>query len=438
MTPREKAILAATIFDNPYIPQKPFKKQRDFLANIDSIEGFYGGSAGPGKSSGLLMAALQYVSEPNYSALLLRRTYKDLALPGALMDRAHVWLHDKAQWDEQEKTWAFPSGATLTFGYLESENDKYRYQGAEFQFIGFDELTQFTESQYLYLFSRLRRLENSDIPLRMRSASNPGGIGHIWVKQRFIVPNEQELREQGRFFIRALMGDNPYLDQKSYENALLKLDFVTREQLKSGNWDVHSSGIFKREWFEIIDQAPGGKKRIRYWDLAATEEKPGKDPDWTVGALLTEHEGRYYILDIKRIRATPGRVENLIKQTAELDGRNTEIWMEQEPGSSGVNTIDHYARVVLKGYVFRGQRSTGSKIERASPVSAAAEAGNIKIVKGAWITNFLDEIESFPTGSHDDQTDALSGAFGILSLSDNIDYVSGDAFDMIGGGAINY
>jgi predicted phage terminase large subunit-like protein len=433
MTPREKAILAATVFENPYIPQKPFKKQRAFLAYVDFIEGFYGGSAGPGKSSGLLMAALQYVEEPNYSALLLRRTYKDLALPGALLSRSQEWLHGKAHWNELEKTWTFPSGATLTFGYLENENDKFRYQGAEFQFIGFDELTQFTESQYLYLFSRLRRLENSDIPLRMRSASNPGGVGHIWVKQRFIVPNEQELKTEGRFFIRALMGDNPYLDQKSYEESLAKLDYVTREQLKSGNWDIHSSGIFKRGWFEIIDQAPAGKRRVRYWDLAATAEKAGKDPDWTVGALLTEHEGQYFIIDLKRVRATPGGVENLIRQTAELDGRGVEIAMEQEPGSSGVNTIDHYTRVVLKGFSFRGQRSTGSKIERAAPVSSAAEAGNIKIIKGAWINNFLDEIESFPTGPHDDQIDAVSGAFGILSISNDIDYEPGEGFEMFRG-----
>ena len=139
----------------------------------------YGGAAGGGKSSCLLMAALKYVHLPDYSAILFRRTYSDLSLPGALMDRANEWLRGTdAHWQDQKKTWTFPSGSTLTFGYLDNENAKYRYQGSNFDFVGWDELTQFTESQYRYLFSRLRRSAGSDIPLRMRSASNPGGFGH--------------------------------------------------------------------------------------------------------------------------------------------------------------------------------------------------------------------------------------------------------------------
>ncbi len=412
MTPREKAIIAATIYDNPYISQKPIEKQRTFLADVDSIEGFYGGSAGPGKSSGLLMAALQYVTEKNYAALLLRRTYKDLALPGALMDRAHEWLQGKAHWDDQEKTWAFKSGATLTFGYLETEVDKYRYQGAEFNFVGFDELTQFTESQYTYLFSRLRRLEGSDIPIRMRAASNPGGVGHDWVKQRFIVPGKDELAAQGRYFIRALMEDNPYLDRAAYELALSKLDPVTREQLRNGNWDITlSGGLFQRQWFEIVPGAPRGRQ-VRYWDLAATEKKKGKNPDWTAGCLMSEKNGIYYIKDIIRFQKSPADEEDIIKQTARLDGIETEIFMEQEPGASGVIVIDHYARVALKGYSFHGIKSTGEKVIRAKPLSAAAANRNVKLVQGLWNKDFLEECEPFPNeGIHDDQVDAASGAF---------------------------
>ena len=99
-------------------------------------------------------------------------------------------------------SWRFPSGASLSFGYLDTEADKYRYQSAEYQFIGFDELTQFSESQYTYMFSRLRRLKGSSVPLRMRGASNPGGYGHEWVKQRFITRRG----EGGRIFIPASSG----------------------------------------------------------------------------------------------------------------------------------------------------------------------------------------------------------------------------------------
>jgi len=386
------------------------------LPNV--LESFYGGAAGGGKSEALLIGALMYIETQGYSALLLRRTYKDLSLPGALMDRANQWFRETdAHWDDEKKTWTFPpSMATLTFGYLESEKDKYRYQSSEFQFIGFDELTQFTESQYRYLFSRLRRLKDSPVPLRMRATSNPGGIGHEWVRQRFIVGNHPD-----RTFIPAKMTDNPHLDQDEYRRSLENLDPITRAQLERGDWDSKVAGTkFRAEWFEIVDSLPVTATKVRYWDLAATEAKKGKDPDYTVGALLgmvteggkggTRPRYTFYITDIRRTRSSPAAVENLIRKTAEMDGKAVPIWMEQEPGASGVNTIAYYARVLL-GYNFHGFRNTGSKEVRANPVSSQAEAGNIKLVRGNWIGPFLDEAESFPMGDHDDQVDAVAGAF---------------------------
>ncbi len=359
------------------------------------------------------MAALQYVDVPGYAALLLRRTYADLSLPGALMDRAKEWLTPTdARWHDQTKTWRFPSGATLSFGYLETEKDKLRYQGAELQMIGFDELTQFTETQYRYLFSRLRKLQGAEVPLRMRAASNPGGVGHDWVKARFVA----EGREAGSIFIPAWLQDNPSVDD-SYAGSLAMLDPLTQAQLRNGDWSVREVGRkFKREWFEIVDQRPAGLRLLRFWDLAGTEPKPGKDPDWTRGALLGEREGVYYLCDMVGTQAAAGQVEALIRQTAELDGKSVPIRMEQEPGSSGKAVIDNYARRILRGFDFRGVPSTGSKEVRANPVASAAYAGNVKLVRGAWNTAFLEEVEMFPApGFHDDQVDATSGAFGILS-----------------------
>jgi len=407
--------MRVTILENPWIPHDPTTKQAKFLL-LPHKEAFYGGSAGGGKSNALLMAALQYVEVPGYSALILRRTYTDLALPGALMDRAAEWLSGTAaKWNDKEKTWIFPSGATLTFGYLETEKDKYRYQSSEFQYIAFDELTQFTEGQYKYLFSRLRRLKNAKVPLRMRAASNPGGEGHEWVKQRFIV----EGPEKNRPFIPARLEDNPYLDQDEYISSLMQLDPATRRQLLNGDWSARQDGNkFKREWFGIVDAAPADIKLVRYWDLAATEPKKGKDPDWTAGALVgRSKQGIYYIVDIKRTRTTPAGVEALVKQTAQLDGRGVTICMEQEPGSSGKSIIDHYRRNILAGFVFYGVKTTGDKETRANPVSSQAEAGNIKLVRGTWVNDFLDEAEAFPNGAHDDMVDAVSGAFLQLSMS---------------------
>ena len=400
-----------------YIPHEPTGKQLAFLV-LPHQEAMFGGAAGGGKSEALLMAALQYVDTPGYAAILFRRTYKDLSLPEALMDRATSWLvNSGAHWNDIDKRWTFPSGATLTFGYLEHEADKYRYQSAAFQYIGFDELTQFSESQYRYLFSRLRRLEGSDLPLRMRAASNPGNRGHEWVKRRFIT----EGRDNGRVFIPAKLSDNPHLDQVAYRRSLEELDPHTRQQLLHGDWSAGDGGsLFRRETFEVVEEAPAGIRKLRFWDLASTEVQRSatrdvNDPDYTAGALLGLKGGVWYILDMKRVRLNPGGVENLIVQTAALDGPRVAIAMEQEPGASGKTVIDHYRRRMLVGLNFRGIPSTGSKVERARPLSAAADAGNVKLVNGPWIGAFLDEADAFPTkGAHDDQIDAVSGAMGMM------------------------
>ena len=399
-----------------YIVHNPMEnpKQQAFLL-LNCKEAFYGGAAGGGKSDALLMAALQYVDIPGYNAILFRKTFQELSLAGALLDRAKEWLHPfrntgEIHWNEKTHVYTFPSGATLTFGYLEHLNDRFRYQSAEFQFIGFDELTEFERSNYTYLFSRLRRLKGVSIPLRMRSASNPGGIGHDWVKRRFLLIGKG-------IFIPALMEDNKFLDIDSYEESLAELDSITKEQLRYGNWDVKQEGsMFDRKWFEIIkpyDVPQEYINKVRYWDLAASDPKTSKskDPAWTAGLKMSEQNGIYYIEDIVRIRKTPGVVENTIRATAKFDGYTTDIWMEQEPGSAGVNTIDHYSREILKDFTFRGQKETGAKALRAMKPSAAAEQGRIKLVEGAWNDDFLDELEVFPGGRYKDQADALSGAY---------------------------
>jgi predicted phage terminase large subunit-like protein len=295
---------------------------------------------------------------------------------------------------------------------MEHEKDKYRYQSSEFQFIGFDELTQFSETQYRYMFSRLRRLQGSEIPIRMRGAANPGGVGHEWVRQRFVV----EGKANNRIFIPAGLKDNPHLDRETYTQSLMNLDALERARLLDGDWGAKMQGsMFHREWFsdKILDAVPSGVsilRRVRYWDLAATDNI---DSNYTVGVLMAlGDDGNFYVLDIQRFKATPGRVERQIQMQAQIDGKlRTTIWMEQEPGSGGVNTIDHYRRRVLRGYVFKNDRPTVRKAERAKPVSAACEGGLVFLIRGPWINPFLDELEAFPNTEDKDQTDAFSGAF---------------------------
>lgn len=393
-----------------FIPHMPFGKQATFLM-LPNREAFYGGAAGPGKSDALLMGALQYVEQPDYAAILFRRTFTDLSLPGALMDRAQEWLRGtRARWHDQSKTWHFPSGATVSFGYLETEMDKFRYQGAEFQFIGFDELTQFTESQYTYLFSRLRRGNSSGVPLRMRAASNPGGLGHAWVKERFVDPGAPGVRP----FIRALLKDNPYVDQAAYIENLKQLTPVEMAQLLNGDWIMIEGTVFRRNWFKSEDYYPEEIPLIRFWDLAATDPVMGKDPDWTAGALIgTDRDGGVHVVDVRRMRGNPSDVEKFIRGTAEEDGPEVDIYMEQEPGASGKSLIDQYRRRVLQGYgVYTLQAAQrGSKIANASPLAGMAGSGNVYLVKGKWHRQFLDEAEGFPEGQHDDMVDAVASGF---------------------------
>jgi len=394
---------------------EPSPKQTAFLI-VPHKEVLYGGAAGGGKSVGLLAAASQYLDVPGYSALLLRQTYKDLALPGALMDISHQWWRNKGpKWRAKEYTWEFPEGSTLSFGYLETEKDKYQYQGSEFHFIGFDELTQFeTLTRYLYLFSRLRRTTEFDVPLRMRSTTNPGGIGHSWVKDRFI-----EHSEGSRLFIPATLDDNPFLDQEEYEESLDLLDPITREQLRHGDWEVDPrGGMFKREWFQLVDELPKTGYTVRYWDLAASVADEFADPDWTVGCKMSlTADSKYIIWDLERFRATPADVERKVRETAGRDGPNVEIFMLQDPGQAGKSQIDHYRRNVLAGFAFRADKEfrTTSKTIRAKPFSTAAEEGNVQVLVGPWVSAWLDEHIIFDDGAHDDQVDASVGAYQMIA-----------------------
>ena len=175
-----------------YCPHVPTAKQLAFLL-CPRTEAFFGGAAGPGKTDGLLMGALQLVEQPRYSALLLRRTFRQLNQSNSIMNRARQWLaNTDAVWSNADKRFTFPSGAAITFGNLDSEDDVYQYDSSEFQYIGFDELTSFRERQYTYLFSRLRTTRDNPLPLRMRAASNPGNRGHDWVKTRFMIGQPPE------------------------------------------------------------------------------------------------------------------------------------------------------------------------------------------------------------------------------------------------------
>jgi predicted phage terminase large subunit-like protein len=177
-------------------------------------------------------------------------------------------------------------------------------------------------------------------------------------------------------------------------------------------------GMFKRAWFEIVPAAPAGGRSVRVWDLALTQAKQGSDPDYTAGLRMKKVGGVYYVEHVIRDRLSPDGVERLIQNTASQDGREVAQRLPAEVATGGAWP----QRIVklLAGYDARIERelTKGKKDWRATPVSAQAEAGNVKLVKGAWNDAFLDEVCVFPAGAHDDQVDVLSGAFNALTKPD--------------------
>jgi phage terminase large subunit-like protein len=461
-----------------FIPKYPFPKQAAFLLQNGELmledepdlndplqqhdEILYGGAAGGGKSVGLLAAAAQFVDVPGYSALLLRRTFSDLQLNEALMDLAKQWwLPQGIQWSAIDKTFIFPAGAKVAFGYLKNEDDKYRYQGASFQFIGMDELTQFSETQYTYMDSRLRKppcrrcvilrarrhasihphLDDPDcltcvkfendpyvlqdtppdrhhpplahVPLRKRAGSNPGGRGHLWVKKRFIdLP-----RPASRLFIPAKLQDNLGIQRATYMQQLMRMDPITRAQLLEGRWDVRPAGmLLNRDWFKIIPCIPEDIDHwVRYWDFAATEVSDNNpDPDYTSGCLVGYGKNRprpICFADLQHFRCRPAETEARVLATARRDTKMVDIWLEVEPGASGLQVLSQYQRALI-GYSVQGERVTGPQPTRVAPLSTAAEAQLCEVVAAPWNDEFFDECEMYLMGGgHDDIVISAAGGY---------------------------
>ncbi len=388
-------------------------------------------------SESLLQTATQYVDDYPTASLILRRSYRDLDKPGGLMFRSREWFTGtKAHWDGINYRWIFPSGATINFGYIEHAGDELKFQSSEYQAVLYDELTHFSEQQYLYLFSRLRRLQDSPVPLRMRSGTNPGGPGHEWVRKRWNLPGGPP-PGSGRVFVRSTLRDNPFLRQDEYIEGLNQLGDVTRAQLLEGDWSATSTGGFFQagnfrlcEWGEV-PPATEFAAIVRYWDFAATEPTDlNPDPDYTVGLkigiTLTGSSDPllpdWYVFDVERFRGNPGTVEARIKATAERDGKNVVQWLEQERGSAGKHLFRHYSVNVLPDRTVRPLYATGTKEARASIAAARANEGRIFLVDGPWREDFIAECATFPLGGHDDQVDGLSN--GIISLEKERHYSS--------------
>ncbi|TXH52462.1 MAG: terminase [Desulfurellales bacterium] len=440
---------------------RPQYKQELFLATPADIA-IFGGGAGGGKSWALLLEPLRHVHNGRFGAVIFRRTYPQIASEGGLWDQSmKLYPYVGGRPRQSDVAWAFPSGAKFKFAHLQHEANVLDWQGSELPFIGWDELTHFSEAMFFYLLSRNRSM--CGVRPYVRATTNPDADSWVarfiawWLNEDgYAIPERsgvlrwfvriggefqwadtpEQLKEQfgpdvipkSVTFIPALVQDNQELlkADPGYLANLHALSLVDRARLLDGNWKVRPEAgkVFNRAWFGIVDAVPAGGRSVRFWDFAATEKKlKDDDPDWTVGGKLTEVDGHFYIEDIVRERVDPARADKMMLNTAAQDGRKVEIGWEIEPGSAG-KKVNKQLVTMLRGYIARGQYPVGDKVQRAKPAAAQAEAGNIRLVRGAWNEAFLAEAHGFPDLPHDDQVDFLSGAFNRLSGAAKLDSAS--------------
>jgi predicted phage terminase large subunit-like protein len=405
----------------------------------------YGGAAGGGKTWALLLEPLYHVSNPEFACVIFRRTYPQITNEGGLWDESmRVYPGAGAAPRESDLQWVFPTGASVRFAHLQHEKDKYSWQGAQIPLICFDELTHFSQAQFLYMLSRNRSL--SGVRPYIRATTNPDADS--WVKE-FLAPwvddehpefpypagklrwftvennvitwvpaawrDENGLPGKSMTFVPARVFDNRILlaQNPEYLGSLRALPLVEQQRLLYGNWKVRPAAgkVFNRAWIEVIDVAPAGGRDVRFWDFAATEKKlASADPDWTVGLRLRRApSGVFVVIDVVRVRASPGEVKRLMYHTTTQDGPGVAVRWEIEGGASG-KMVNADLVHMLAGYDARGVLPVGDKVQRAQAMAAQALAGNVKLVRGMWNAELLAELHGFPDLPHDDQVDGLSGA----------------------------
>lgn len=450
-------------------------KQEEFQKSAADIV-FYGGAAGGGKTFALLLEPLRHKDIHRFNSVIFRRKLTDAKKQGSLWDEStnlYGPLRPKQNKSDLSFTFKNKEGfSSVSLAGMEYEDDKKNWDGAQICFIGFDELTHFTKSQFWYLVGRNRSL--CGIRPYIRATCNPDP--ESWVKDMilwwldkdgqyadesksgiirwFIRPEDSLMwfdtkREADRYvlenglytmskagkkyplkatsftFIPADVYDNEKLLEANpeYLSRLQSLSLVERERLLKGNWKIKAQAglLFKREWFEIVRALPSNMSGVvRYWDRAGTDpkqqekdKKKNKKPCSTAGCkMYKSYDGVYYIAHMSKFMKKPRDVRINIKNTASQDGVDVDIFLEQEPGSSGIADVDDII-TILDGYNARADRPSGDKINRSLPLSAQAEAGNVKLLEGDWNDDFLTEAENFDGSSTcaKDQIDASSGAY---------------------------
>ena len=386
------------------------------------------------------MEAARHIKNPRYSALILRSSYPQLTAPGGLVDASmQLYPFLGGVYKSASLTWLFPSGAKVVMRHLRFDKDAMNFQGSEIPAIFFDEACQISEFCWWYLISR-NRSTCGVIPY-VRATCNPdpdsfvkeliawwltpegfpdrdriGTVRHFQRVDGQLLWSDEPGEDTKSFtFIPSSVFDNPALlaANPQYVATLRSLPLVERQRLLEGNWEIsHVAGkVFRPDWFTVTPQLPQVVRWVRAWDFASTQELQGKDPDATASVKMgLMQNGGVIIADCTCDRLTPAGVDTKLKATAGGDGPGIPVRWQRDPGQAG-EYQNQALRSQLPGFDAKGITTTLSKLERANPLSRAAEFGELYLLQGSWNNQLINELVSFPDGAHDDITDAAALAY---------------------------
>ena len=424
-----------------------------------------GGSAGVGKTFAVLLSILAHKDDPFFRAVVFRENSTQIRTPGGLWDESRkLFTQFGAQFRDKTLECIFPSGAVVKYCYMERDEHAHDHQGGQYTAIYWDEVTHMSEYQFRYLMSRNR--SDSHVKGYIRGTCNPDVDSWVrrWVdwfidpetgvaipsrcgKLRWFIEQNGEMiwasdpqelintygdpelplnhpdqvMPQSFTYIQGSIYENTELLKKrpEYVARLKGLDRVQRERLLYGNWNAKAEAgtYFKREWVEMIPHPPINVKWVRGYDKAATApSETNRDPDYTAHVKMgITPNGDIIIADNGRYRVNAGEVYERTKSQAVRDGKHVRIVLPQDPGAAGKMEAKLHAKD-LAAFDVRIRPITKNKVTNFLPFAAAAENGNVKVVKGMWNEVYFNELENFDGEGKgkDDQVDATSIAYNEL------------------------
>ena len=436
----------------------PASKKQEMYINHTADVVIFGGGAGSGKSYLGAMDFLKYTDDPKFRALVTRRINPQIHGPGGIFE-TFLNLHrevygEKLRVKKRDGVLEYPSGASITFRHCQYEEDKHSFQGWQLSAYLGDEIQQMTESQVIYIMSRLRT-DAKNKPV-FRGTCNPAGKGHWltkWISWYLLedglpdpekcgvtryftmrdnemvwADSAEELKEKipgcsplSFTFISANVYDNPVLMARNPEYVawLEGQDRETKEALLYGNWYVtkQEENYFKRRWTPVVLDPPFTGHRARGFDLAGSiKDEVNKDPDYTATVLLSKNrEGKYCIEHAHRMRERFHTVEDYILQLSDIDPPDITYVLPVDAGMAG----KAYASTLQKKLAEKGRfcklypSGQKSKLIRFRPFASVCESGAVSVLSADWNDWFFDELECFRGDGkqHDDALDSVVAAF---------------------------